>query len=85
MKKLLAFLTIIGMFILVSCDDGIDTTIGPSDNEPSTTETSNGNSEETINESSETNEEPSTSEEKKDDNTSSGNVYDDGIDWGPLH
>lgn len=88
MKKIILFISVIGLFILASCD-----TKNP-DNEssnsiPSTIETS------TQNEPSKSSENiPSTSEIKEGDKIDSStieeskkddNAYDDDLPWGPLH
>ena len=73
MKKLLLTISISSIFILVSCNDEptyySDDYNPTSENQPSTDV--NTGSDETKD----------TEEEKKDD----GSVYDDNIDWGPLH
>lgn len=129
MKKLLILMSLIGIFVLASCDKSIsDTTIN--NNQNNTTESKQTDEPSSTNEVTpsvdigdsskdkvdETNptvdntpvdnttvepskdkddnpstsiedktEEPSDSSKEKEESSGSGNVYDDGIDWGPLH
>ena len=73
MKKLIFIMSIFSIFILVSCND--EPTYYNEDSNP----TSEIQPSTDVNSGS--NETKDTEEEKKDD----GSVYDDNIDWGPLH
>ena len=83
MKKLILFVSILGLFALASC--GSKNPGNESTNSNQTTETSNQNepSESSENESS-TNDDSSTTtpSESKDE---SNDTYDDTLPWGPLH
>ena len=82
--------TIFSMFVLVSCNDGNDTSNGSSNNETSIVISLSDDVDESNSNSTKiTNEEPPTNIENTNKNSNSNinddSVYDDGIDWGPLH
>ena len=89
MKKLIILMSIFGIFILASCDDGNSNYYydNPTSSNPTTEEPVNTGTEEspktdtTQGDSQETNPKQDTEEEKKNDES----VYDDNIEWGPLH
>ena len=79
MKKIFLFVSIIGIFMLASCDDN-----NPNYSTSNYNQTTN---EETINtvSSTETASDTPTTTENNDEEITSKNVYDDDIDWGPFH
>ena len=109
MKKLILLMSIFGIFILASCNDGTDyiyddssnssnptTEVEPIDTGDNKEEQKSGNQTNNATDSSsnnnqtndsnqnvdsgQNNENQNTEPENKDDS-----VYDDGIEWGPLH
>lgn len=93
MKRIILFISVIGLFSLVSCGSkNIDNESSNSNqiidnsnqNEPSDNISSseNDNSLSSPSESKDENNDSSTTPEES---TEGGSVYDDGIDWGPLH
>jgi len=85
-KKLILFISIFGLLILTSCNGGTDNTSNSSyssNNTPSTIEPTNNSNEPTQNDGTTSNDNSNTSNTGSSTNTE--NVYDDGIDWGPLH
>ena len=70
MKKILIFMSILGLFMLASCEDK-NPNSETSNSNPSVTNTST---------QSETSESLDNDDSKKD-----GDTYDDDLPWGPLH
>ena len=93
MKKLILFISVIGLFALASCNTKNPTDESSNSNPITDTTTQNEPSESSENIPSKSGDDTSPNTQESSDNTSSTkdestkdeNVYDDGIDWGPLH
>ncbi len=109
MKKLILLMSIFGIFILASCNDGTDyiyddssyssnptTEVEPIDTGDNKEEQKSGNQTNNATDSSSNNNQTNDSNQNVDSGQNSENqntepenkddsVYDDNIDWGPLH
>ncbi len=82
MKRIITIISVLGIFALASCnepiyDDGTNT------NQTSISNTTQNNQTETT--SAPDDDVNNTTNTSKENDSSNNDVYDDGIEWGPLH